>query len=1111
MKTPFTILWLTLGSLIAAHAQTVGKITYEDNIRPLLENKCFSCHNPDKKKGDLDLTSFGGLMTGGGGGAIVDPGNAEGSRMWTCCAKKEEPYMPPEGAALGQAELDLIAKWIAGGVLETKSSLAKKSTKPKIDMAVAITSGKPEGPIARPEHVLLEPVVVTPRTTAVIAMAASPWTSLIAFAVPKQVLLYDTDTRQLAGVFPYTEGYARSLRFSQNGSLLVMGGGRGGKFGHAVVWDVKTGRRITEVGKEFDQVMSASISPDHKMIAIGSPSKKVKCYSTATGEELYVINKHTEWVLGVNFSPDGVLLASSDRNGNVMVWEAENGGEFYNLGQHKAAVTDLAWRQDSNLLASCSMDGSISVWEMNEGKQVKNWAAHGGGVQSVAFTPDGKIASSGNDGLVRVWDTNGNKLAEAPSQGDLVTKVVALFDSKSVVSASWLGDVKMWSIDKTMADRGPFSSNPPLITQRIAQTEQRIGELNGKAGPAQEAVKKADADAKALDAALAQARTDTTAADARQKALPGEKAAAEKEANDLKALRDKTAKDRDARLAAIKQYGERSAKIAAQEKELAAKPGDPALSAAIAKAKAELGAAPAAVADLDKALADVDAKIKTNKDVIAAKTAEIPKMAAALKASPQRIKDAEAAAAKGKEALATAQTAVKSIADETALMQRMIPALKAAQFNVNVLAEKAKLAKLEGDFNDFTTALKDNEEGKVASAARIVSSRKAIAEAAAALPAKEAALKKQQDELAVVEKNFEPVKAADTAAATKLEEQKMSIAAREAEIAALAKAKDDAIAASKKAAAEMAKQIDVLKKQLADVTPKIAGPAKDVEKRKAELAGAEGALKTVKEAQAAAQKKLDQARATAEAPLKKVAAEAEAAAKDLAATKAVAIGKPEMAAKVAAARQILEAKNKSTAEARKVFDAAKAAIQKEETAVASASKPVADKEKALATAKQLLEAANKILAPITGQQQSLQGSVDARQKDLAAKQAEPAGIEKDAAAKTKIAADAIAQLKGAQPALDKALADAHAKLEAGTKVVEAKRAEVGKALADRDGVKKQKESAEAALAASEKDIPNRDQTIAECKAELAKLQPQLDPMRAKVKQLTDQYLTMLPK
>ena len=69
--------WLTRRCLILAAglvsasswAQENEKLTYDDHIRPLLENKCFSCHNPDKKKGGLELTSYAGLMNGGSGGA----------------------------------------------------------------------------------------------------------------------------------------------------------------------------------------------------------------------------------------------------------------------------------------------------------------------------------------------------------------------------------------------------------------------------------------------------------------------------------------------------------------------------------------------------------------------------------------------------------------------------------------------------------------------------------------------------------------------------------------------------------------------------------------------------------------------------------------------------------------------------------------------------------------------------------------------------------------------------------------------------------------------------------------------------------------------------------
>ena len=316
----FLVLAAAVAFAGAVRAQEAEKLTYDDHIRPLLENKCFSCHNPDKKKGGLDLSSYAALLAGGGGGAVVDAGNPAGSRLWTCSAKKEEPFMPPEGAPLDAKDLTLLSKWIAGGLLQAKGSVARKSSQPKVDLAFDATAGKPTGPAARPADVLLEPVVVTPRTTAITALAASPWTSLLAVASPKQVLLYDTESRELDGILPYPEGYARSLKFSANGSLLILGGGRGGKFGHAVVWDVRTGRRVTELGKEFDQVMSADITPDHRKVALATNTKKVKCYDTASGELLYTIAKHTEWVTGADFSPDGILLATADRNGNVMVW-----------------------------------------------------------------------------------------------------------------------------------------------------------------------------------------------------------------------------------------------------------------------------------------------------------------------------------------------------------------------------------------------------------------------------------------------------------------------------------------------------------------------------------------------------------------------------------------------------------------------------------------------------------------------------------------------------------------------------------------------------------------------------------------------------------------------
>src|SRR5688572_20229684 len=199
------------------------KVTYDDHVLPILKNTCLDCHNPDKKKGDLDATSFNGLMAGGGSGKVVLPDDPDGSLLWKLINHLEEPKMPPKAPKLGDAELATIRKWIAGGLLENSGSKAIVSKKPKVDLTLkAVTTGKPEGPPPMPHgDLLLEPFVLAPRAGAIPAVATSPWAPLAAVAGQKQVLLYHLDTLALEGILTFPEGFPYVLKFSQNGKLLL--------------------------------------------------------------------------------------------------------------------------------------------------------------------------------------------------------------------------------------------------------------------------------------------------------------------------------------------------------------------------------------------------------------------------------------------------------------------------------------------------------------------------------------------------------------------------------------------------------------------------------------------------------------------------------------------------------------------------------------------------------------------------------------------------------------------------------------------------------------------------------------------------------------------------
>lgn len=455
-----------------ASAQDEHKINFQDDIAPIFEGECNACHNGAQKKGGLALDTYAALMEGGGSGAVIVPGEPAKSRLYLLVAHEETPTMPPNSPKMIDEDLSLIQAWIAEGARESSGSVVALAAKPKLDFTLDPDSiGKPIGEPAMPSGLSTEPVVLSERPNAILALAASPWAPLVAVAGHKQVLLYEIQTQRLVGVLPFEEGVIHALSFSRDGGILLAGGGVGGRSGVAVGWDVETGERLFEVGKEYDVVLAADISPDRRLVAVGGPSKLVRVYAVADGSLVYEAKKHTEWVTSIAFSPDGVLLASGDRNGGLVVWESWTGREFYDLRGHSALISGLTWRLDSNVLGSASEDGTIRLWNMIDGGQIKNWNAHGGGALDVNFAKDGRLVSTGRDRVTKLWDQEGSALQQFEAFGDLGLQAVATFDDAAIVAGDWAGDVRIWA-GADGRRLGNLIANPAPIKVRLEQVKQ---------------------------------------------------------------------------------------------------------------------------------------------------------------------------------------------------------------------------------------------------------------------------------------------------------------------------------------------------------------------------------------------------------------------------------------------------------------------------------------------------------------------------------------------------------------------------------------------------------------------------------------------------------------
>ncbi|MCA9199078.1 MAG: DUF1549 domain-containing protein, partial [Planctomycetales bacterium] len=84
---------------------------FDNEVAPLLVQRCLSCHNTSKKEGGLNLSRAADAMAGGESGLVIEPGKPQDSLLWQ---RVDADEMPPK-EHLSSSEKELLRKWITDG------------------------------------------------------------------------------------------------------------------------------------------------------------------------------------------------------------------------------------------------------------------------------------------------------------------------------------------------------------------------------------------------------------------------------------------------------------------------------------------------------------------------------------------------------------------------------------------------------------------------------------------------------------------------------------------------------------------------------------------------------------------------------------------------------------------------------------------------------------------------------------------------------------------------------------------------------------------------------------------------------------------------------------
>jgi hypothetical protein len=124
----------TTGGAVSASIPPAASrsVDFVIDIQPILSQRCYSCHGPDKQKGELRWDVKASAFKTGDHGPIIVPGNSAGSRVIKLVSGLEpDTIMPPRGERLTADQIGLLRAWIDQGAIWPESAMAARKAAEK--------------------------------------------------------------------------------------------------------------------------------------------------------------------------------------------------------------------------------------------------------------------------------------------------------------------------------------------------------------------------------------------------------------------------------------------------------------------------------------------------------------------------------------------------------------------------------------------------------------------------------------------------------------------------------------------------------------------------------------------------------------------------------------------------------------------------------------------------------------------------------------------------------------------------------------------------------------------------------------------------------------------
>ena len=426
--------------LMAMLAGVAGSSAAEDKTAAeamrLLQRNCLGCHNPEKRKGGLDLSTRSAALKGGEDGVVLAPKKPEKSKLLKALAVEADPHMPPK-KQLKAAEIDLVRKWISGGAAWDNAALAKASQPREVKIgalpadfqpvyALALTADGSKLAVGRQTEIQIFDLTSTNSAPVLKFAAANEFVRALAWS-PDEKRLASGSFRELAlwenGKALWKRNFKdgdriNALRFiATNNTLVVADGSR------VRMIDVGTGAEQTNWVAHGDSINDLAVSRDGNLLATASADKLSRIWELPALKQVAQLEGHSGAVYGVAFNSNATELITVGADKLFAVWDVKSRESFATMPDRKRPLTCVAWPLTGT--GALVTDDAGTVWSFSDFKrhtgaqsseaaherQLRDWKDEE--LHVIVASADGKrICVAGQTGVIRVLDEKGKETSK---------------------------------------------------------------------------------------------------------------------------------------------------------------------------------------------------------------------------------------------------------------------------------------------------------------------------------------------------------------------------------------------------------------------------------------------------------------------------------------------------------------------------------------------------------------------------------------------------------------------------------------------------------------------------------------------------------------------------